>query len=257
MEKNKNFKERSESGRIAGGLILVAVGAVLLLRNTGFIMPPWLFTWPMILILVGIYSGFKHNFKNNSWMIITGVGIFFLVSRFIPSLGLEPLFWPLLIIGAGVIFILRPGRQNFLNFKQGVDDDKLKTAPTNFSIVKGTDAALESSDYLLVRSVFSGVKKNIVSKNFQGGQISSVFGGAEINLNQAEITGTVQIKFDVVFGGAKLIVPAHWTVQNEIEGVFHGVDDNRNFNPSAATNADKILILKGSAVFGGIEIRSY
>ncbi|MBC7511293.1 MAG: hypothetical protein H7320_21490, partial [Ferruginibacter sp.] len=96
MENNKNLSN-NEGSRIAGGLILVGVGAFLLLRNIGFSLPGWLFSWPMILILVGIYSGFKHNFKNNSWIIIIGVGTFFLVSEFIPNLGLEPLFWPLVI----------------------------------------------------------------------------------------------------------------------------------------------------------------
>ena len=58
------------------------------------------------------------------------------------------------------------------------------------------------------------------------------------------------------FGGAKIIVPSNWVVQNEIDGVFHGVEDKRNYN-SSGLNSDKVLVLKGSAVFGGVEIRSY
>jgi len=79
-------------GRIFAGIILVGVGAALLLRNSGFPFPNWLFSWPVILILVGIYSGFKHNFKNNSWIIMIGIGGFFLVDRFIPDLRLAPYF---------------------------------------------------------------------------------------------------------------------------------------------------------------------
>lgn len=256
MEKNKNFRDR-EGGRVIGGLILVCVGAALLLRNTGFSMPGWLFSWPMILILIGIYTGFKHNFRNNSWLILIGVGGFFLVTKFMPWLGLQPLFWPLLIIGAGIIFIIRPGKREWLNMKDDTVNDQWKTSSTSISGESSQAATIDSSDYLLVRSVFSGVKRNVVSKNFQGGHISSVFGGAEIDLSQAEINSPVTIKFEVVFGGAKLVVPSHWAVQNEIDGIFHGVDDNRRFNPSASINPEKVLILKGSAVFGGIEIRSY
>ena len=117
MEKNNNFRN-NETGRIAGGLILVAVGAFLLLRNMGLFLPDWLFSWPIILILVGVYSGFKHNFRNNSWLILIAVGAFFLVDRFIPSLSLEPLFWPLVIIGLGVAFILRPRRGRWEDFKK-------------------------------------------------------------------------------------------------------------------------------------------
>jgi len=256
MEKNKNFRDR-EGGRVIGGLILVCVGAALLLRNTGFFMPGWLFSWPMILILIGIYTGFKHNFRNNSWLILIGVGGFFLVTKFMPWLGLQPLFWPLLIIGAGILFIIRPGKREWLGMKDDTVNDQWKTSSNSISGESSQAGTIDSSDYLLVRSVFSGVKRNVVSKNFQGGHISSVFGGAEIDLSQAEINSPVTIKFEVVFGGAKLVVPSHWAVQNEIDGIFHGVDDNRRFNPSASINPEKVLILKGSAVFGGIEIRSY
>ena len=259
MEKIKNFKDE-ERGRLVGGLILVIVGAALLLRNTGFFMPNWLFSWPMILILVGIYTGFKNNFRNNSWFIITAVGGFFLVSKFIPSLSLEPMFWPLVIIGLGIIFIVKP-RVNRMDFryKNPEGDEWKSTGTTETGVQQGqVDAVFaDRSDYLVVESVFSGVNRNVVSKDFRGGHVTSVFGGAKIDLSQADIKGPVVIKLDVVFGGIKLIIPPHWAVQNEINGAFHGVDDKRNFNPSAAINPDKVLVLRGSAVFGGVEIRSY
>lgn len=252
----KKYRD-TENGRIVGGLIIVAVGISLLLRNMGFLMPRWLFTWPMIVILVGIYTGFKQNFRNNSWLILVAVGFFFLVVKFIPSLSVEPMFWPLVIIGLGIAFILRPGRNRLLNCKSESENIKWEPSPANTLQDPVKEATLDKSDYLVVESVFSGVNRNIVSKDFRGGHITSVFGGAKIDLSQADINGSVVIKLDIVFGGAKLVIPPHWAVQNEIDGVFHGVDDKRNFNPSASINPEKVLILKGSAVFGGIEIRSY
>lgn len=83
-----------------------------------------------------------------------------------------------------------------------------------------------------------------------------MFGGAEIDMSLADINSTVVLKLEAVFGGIKLVLPPHWAIQNKIEGVFHGVDDKRRFNPDASINPSKILILNGSAVFGGIEIRS-
>lgn len=254
MENNTNFKDR-EGGRVIGGLILVLVGAALLLRNIGFVMPTWLFSWPMILILVGMFIGFKSNFRNNAWFIISLVGLYFLVNDYVPSLGLSTIFWPGLIIIMGIIFIVRPhrGQPGAVKVNEGVDPkDPVAGLPDAH-----TNVSQQSSDYLQVRSVFSGVNKNVVSKNFEGGHISCVFGGSEIDLTQADINGRVIIKLEIIFGGAKLIVPPHWAVQNEIDGVFHAVDDKRSFNPSAAINPGKVLVLKGSVVFGGIEIRSY
>ncbi len=251
---NTDFKNRDNS-RIIGGLIIIAVGAVLLLRNTGVYFPRWLFSWPMILILVGIYSGFKHNFRNPSWMILIGIGSFFLVQKFIPGLSREPLFWPLVIIAGGVLFMLRPRKNPFVwtNDKQ---QDSLGGSNTTYLGTQSGEVP-DASDTLNVRSVFSGVKRNMLSKNFQGGTISSIFGGSEIDFTQADINGQVVIRFEVLFGGAKIIIPSHWAVQNEIDGIFHGVDDNRRFNPDAALNPGKVLILKGSVTFGGVEIRSY
>lgn len=254
MEQNTSFKNKDNS-RIVGGLIIIGVGAVLLLRNTGVDFPRWLFSWPMILILVGVYNGFKHNFKNPSWLILIGIGGFFLVQKFIPGLSEEPLFWPLVLIAAGIVFMLLPKRGSFRRLNNGETN---QWGNTNTAYIgTGSSAPPDASDTIAVRSVFSGVKRNMLSKNFQGGTISSLFGGAEIDFTQAEINGQVILNFEVLFGGAKIIIPSHWAVQNEIDGVFHGVDDNRRFNPDAALNPGKVLILKGSVTFGGVEIRSY
>jgi len=258
MEDNFKEKKRPEA-RVFAGLILVCVGAALLLRNTGFPLPYWLFSWPMILILVGLYSGVKHNFRNSSWIILIAIGGFFLADRFIPDLRLAPYFWPVAIIAAGIIFIIRPERNKW---KYLGEDDKKKysagdSTSSNWKQTGSSGFSTDTNDWLTVNSVFSGVNKNVVSKNFQGGKISCVFGGADIDLTQADINGKVEIRLEVVFGGTKLVVPPHWTVYNEIDGFFHGVDDKRKFNAAAGSTLEKILVLKGSVVFGGVEIRSY
>ena len=257
--KNERNIDNMQNGRVAGGLILVAVGVVFLLRNMGMedLFPHWLFSWQMLLIVIGNYSGFKHNFRNNARIILISIGGFFLISEFMPDWGLKPLFWPIAIICAGIIFIVRPNKNGWSNFKDDTNNS-FNTNVQNITIpATATNIPPDRSDYLVIRSVFSGVVKNMVSKNFQGGNISCVFGGAEVDCSQADINGTVTIKLEVVFGGAKIVVPAHWAVQNDIDGFFHGIDDKRRFNPDASINPGKVLILKGSVVFGGVEIRSY
>ena len=258
MENNFNGK-RKEEGRILAGLILVGVGAALLLRNTGFPMPYWLFSWPIILILVGIYSGVKHNFRNSSWMVMIAVGGFFLVDRIIPGLSLAPYFWPVLIIALGVIFIIRPKRDKWTEVSgDEKKDENSSIASIDWKQTKvNSGFTTDSDDFLKVDSVFSGVQRKVVSKNFRAGKVACVFGGVDIDFTQADINGKVEIKFDVVFGGAKIIVPPHWTIYNQIDGAFHGVDDKRKFNASVSMDPEKILVLRGSVVFGGVEIKSY
>jgi hypothetical protein len=254
--KNRLTRNRTSEGRIAAGLILVAAGAVLLMRNTGFPLPGWLFTWPMILIVMGIYTAIKSGFSNNGWIVLTGVGGFFLVDRFIPALKLSPYFWPAIIITLGLLFILRPRRQNENRYNPDVTGAGVTAVAADHQ-QSNFGYTADANDILQVSSVFSGVKKNIVSKNFQGGKISCVFGGAEIDLTQADIQDSAELRFEVVFGGVELVVPAHWKVFNEIDGVFHGVDDERRYQPAVNTGPEKILILKGSVIFGGVEIKSY
>jgi hypothetical protein len=59
-----------------------------------------------------------------------------------------------------------------------------------------------------------------------------------------------------VFGGTKLILPSTWEVQNDITAVLGGVDDRRQIN-GVIPDPNKVLMLDGVCVFGGIEIRSF
>jgi predicted membrane protein len=255
----ENFKKRRQqknpNSRIIAGVILVGVGIALLLRNMNFLLPHWLFTWPVILILAGIYTGFKHNFKNSSWIILIAIGGFFLVSRFIPTLHLEPYFWPILIIGAGIIYIIKPSRHSWGNWDN--DKNKIKDNDTNNSwYAFEEDAAVDSNNEFSIRSVFSGVKRNIITKNFKRGKITTIFGGAEIDMSQADMTSPSYINVDVAFGGVEIVVPANWTIQNDIQGIFHGVEDKR-YNNAVVVDPTKVLVLKGNCAFGGIEVKSY
>jgi predicted membrane protein len=113
-----------------------------------------------------------------------------------------------------------------------------------------------SEDFIDSTSIFGGIKKNIISKNFKGGDITNIMGGSEIDLTQADIHGTVRIDLTQVFGGTKLIVPSNWQVKAQMAAIFGGVEDKRSIQ-NTALDPNKILLLDGTSIFGGIEIRSY
>ena len=75
---NKDNAENKEvkhvNSRIWVALVLVAVGGGLLLREMGVYLPFWLFTWQMLLIVIGICMGFNHNFRGGAWAILILVG---------------------------------------------------------------------------------------------------------------------------------------------------------------------------------------
>jgi hypothetical protein len=85
----------------------------------------------------------------------------------------------------------------------------------------------------------------------------TIFGGAELNLVQAEIEGIVVLDMLAVFGGTKLLVPSHWQIRSELVSFFGGIEDKRPNKNENSENPPRILVLKGNTVFGGIEIKSF
>jgi hypothetical protein len=112
-----------------------------------------------------------------------------------------------------------------------------------------------SDDFIDSTSIFGGAKKNIISKNFRGGDLVNIFGGTELDLSRADFNGTAEIELTTIFGGTKLIVPSNWDVRSEAVTLFGGLEDKRNM--STSENPTKTLVLKGTVIFGGIELKSY
>src|SRR6478735_6558640 len=111
METPDQINEKNKpkyNGHIWGGLILLAIGGVLLLRQFDFPFPYWFFTWPMILIAIGVFSGFKHGFRGPGWLIMIGVGSIFLSGFIVPELNLRHYAIPVVILAAGLMMIFRP-----------------------------------------------------------------------------------------------------------------------------------------------------
>lgn len=235
------------------GLVLIIVGAVLLIDKMGFPMPAWLFKWPMILVVVGIVTGLKHRFKDLSWLIITGVGVFFLMDDMMDDLNMRAYFWPVIIIAVGLIFILRPRKR----WSAEKDPFRFKSSFVREMPASGfTRETNSSEDYINSTSIFGGVKKVVTSKNFKGGEIICIMGGAEVNLSQADLTGPITIEVIQAFGGTKLVVPPHWDIRSEAIAIFAGVEDKRPPLPGTF-DPNKVMTIKGTTIFGGIEIKSY
>jgi len=235
----------SRSGRVMGGIILVIIGAIFLAKEMGVWFPEWLFTWPVLLIVIGFYVGAKHNFCRGGWIVPIIIGAIFLADRIFPDISIRPMVWPIVIIIVGIVMILRPRRNNWRHWKERKNREDY------------TQTSSSSEDRIECVSIFGGVKKNIISKNFRGGEVTCVFGGAEINLSQADINGKVILEVTQVFGGTKLIIPPHWEVQQEVIAVLGGIEDRRQVQKDVSVNQEKILVIQGTTIFGGLDISSY
>lgn len=234
---------RSRKG-IFTGLLIVAAGTLWLINSMGYYTPSWIFNWPMIPLLIGVFSGLNDGFRRPVTWILTGIGIAFTIGDvFMIPFSIVEYFWPLMVIFIGLVILIRPKRETVL-----------KDVETTSSYVD-SDEYLKG-DLLDGLSLFNGTKKSILSKNFRGGETVTIFGGTEINLLQADFSKPIKIDVVVVFGGLKLIVPPNWDVRIEATNILAGVDDKRSSSIQVIPE-NKILVITGIVVFGGIDIVTY
>jgi predicted membrane protein len=238
---DENYQKNRRLAKVFAGIVVITAGALLLLKRTGTEIPGWVLSWPMLFIMIGIGSAIKHGFKRIHSYVFILLGGIFLAERMIGGLEIKAYVWPVVIMIIGLFIIFKPSWKRH-HWRHRYYDEKKKTG--------------DREDMIELNSVFGGVEKKIVSKNFKGGQVNAVFGGAEVDLMQADIEGRVVIEINQVFGATQLIVPSHWEVKSELSAVFGGIEDKRSNLTNTGLTENKILVLKGSCVFGGIEIRN-
>ena len=237
------------------GLFFILIGIGYLLKRLNVGLPEWLFGWETILILIGLYLGISNRFRDHTWAILIVLGLVFLLDDLLPDLSIRRLIWPIGMIVVGVIIMTTGDRYSWWHKprqKAPADDPN---EVSNLSIISDASSATEE-DWLEATAVFGGVKRSIVTKHFKGGEVTAIMGSAEINLAYADIQGITKIEIVNIMGGTKLIVPAHWDVQSRMVAILGGVDDKRNIRPELI-DPNRRLIIEGTSLMGGLEIRSF
>lgn len=256
---NIQYKNRN-SGKAKKwvGIVFLILGVIMLSKTLGVYIPGWITSWPMWLIAIGVFTGAKRDFRDPSSYILIIIGVIFLADKVIPNMDVHDFLWPIGIMALGLYMII--GKKKITNWgnESAPSTDNLswdkRVGPDNEPIAQGTSV----DDYFDIVSIFGGVKKNIVSKNFLGGEIVAIMGGAEINLSQADIVSPrVELELTQIFGGTKIIIPPHWKVSSDLVAVFGGIEDKRPFMSNVTLSEEKHLIIKGTSIFGGIDIRSF
>jgi predicted membrane protein len=232
------------------GLIVLAVGIIILLRNLDLPLPAFLFSWPMILIVVGFIVAVKEEFKGVNWLILMALGGFFLALKVVPDWNLRNFIAPAILIAIGLSFLFRRSK---ISLQEEVRND-IAAETSSVTVDNYSSSDVQEEDIIDAAVVFGALKKNVYSKNFKGGESVAIFGGSEINLTHADFTGTIKLEVVNVFGGTTLFVPAHWQIRSEVIAIFGALEDKRQ--RPAGISTDKILVIEGFVMFGGIDIKS-
>jgi predicted membrane protein len=235
------MSQSSNQSRVIIGLIIIAVGAMLLLRNLNFFAPfhfmNFIFSWKMILVIIGLILFFNSSNKS-SGVILMAVGGFLLIPDIlgIPYFNMWRVGLPLLLMVVGILILLR---KNF-------DTRRLDT-----------ETRQHDMDYIDEVTIFGGVKKSINTKTFKGGKATAVFGGSELNLlNSGLAEGQNVIDMLAIFGGVTMHVPEDWSVKIDVVSIFGGFSDDRSHSRLIVRDTSRELVIKGMVIFGGGEIKT-
>lgn len=228
-----------ENHKFNKGMIFLLIGAFLFIRSLDLNLPVWVFSWQTLIIFIGVLMLVYSQFKNWGGLIMVLVGSIFLVKEYVDlSYDITRFIWPALftVVGLALIF----GRRQESTMKDR------RVLPPGTSV----------EDYIDSSVIFSGENRVVVSKQFKGGKVTAIFGGADFNLIQADFQDRVEFDVTCIFGGIELIVPANWDIRLDMHTIMGGVTDKRP-TELLASNSDKIFVIKGTCIFGGVEIKNY
>jgi predicted membrane protein len=248
------LRRRKAARQFTGGLI-VAFGAVMLLSMLGMLPPiraTIRITIPVILIIFGAIIGVRTGFRRPAGPILILIGVVKLIPPFHIANGVSSnrLIIPVAIIIFGMFLLFR---RRGSHARRGHTMQQPKWTEEDQSVPFANDNSIIDIDV-----TFGGRKEIVTAKSFKGGDVTSTFGGVELNLMQAAISDSPAIlEVKCMFSGVEIIVPSHWEIQNEIQPTMGSVEDQRFVRTAASADARSVLILRGTCFCGAVEVKSY
>lgn len=212
-------------------LILVAVliaGNVIFDWNLTLFFPGW---WTLLIIIPAIVNIIKSGFGIFNTLCVV-IGAMLLGVQLFP----EQLSWDLfgklifpavlLVIGLNLLF-----------------NGSFKKVPAH--VQKGNGRGTDYS------AVFGAVEQRIIGE-FNGADITSIFGGVDLDLREAIITKDIVINATVIFGGADIFLPSNVRVKLSTVPIFGGASNKaeRTSDSDAPT-----VYISSVCIFGGVEAK--
>lgn len=218
------------SGRTIFGTLLIVIGAGFLLGQMGVwdfgaVFGTW---WPLILIVIGAVQIITRSAPLIGALIVVAVGLVFqgLALGIFPA-NTWPLFWSGLLVVVGLWLLL------------------------SRRIRPGADVSTE--DWIRVFAMFAAAQPRNQSSQFRGGSVTTIFGGADVDLRDASLAPDgAHLEVTSAFGGAKILVPEGWLVEVTGLPIFGGWSNKTRQVPNAGATGK--LHVSCFVMFGGIDV---
>ena len=228
------------SARLFIGLIIIALGAILLCDNLGLFDARYVLRnlWPLAMVAVGVVMVRSPDHRRGrawGWVLIT-VGIWIFAGK----IGwIHVSLWQLLIPG----LLLFVGGTLVWRSVSGPPKERLGPATPD-----------DHAEFVRSFALMSSCELRPVSRPFRGADLSAVMGAISLDLSDARMEGdSVTVEVFGFWSGIEINVPPDWTVTSKVTTLMGGFIDKRRPTSVLPT---KTLIVRGMIVMSGIEVKN-
>lgn len=223
------------------------------------------------------------SFRTYGAVVLIALGVGFLLEQLgiVPFSYLLNQWWPVLVIGVGVVLLVRPDTDTFwplalvavgiilLLGKLGYTQVNLWSLfwPAVLLVVGvwlltphrerqdhrlGLERSVSSDKQVEIETFFSGQEQQVDTEDFAGGKVTTWFGATKLDLRKAKIDGQATLDVLVGFGGLEILVSEDCRVIIQGSPVFGGWED-KTIRPAESTQT---LTLIGTCIFGGVSVKN-
>ena len=243
---------RRLSGSFAFGLVIIALGVLLLLGSLGVLDTGDVFRWiPSLFILLGLWMLVKSRFQQ-----VGGPALIIIVAALIQImvLGVDlGRYWPVILIAIGAAVLINSFRSR--GGRSGNASPDAYTDSPNSVSVFGSErkVAPSAQDSINLVSVMGSATQQVTSLEFRGGRATAVMGEAKIDLRESSVLEKPAVlELSVLMGEIKLRVPGDWNVRIDDDTIMGELKDERI--PRETGDGQTDLVVKGSVVMGSLKI---
>jgi hypothetical protein len=219
--------------RLLLGTWLAALGIAFTLDNVGIVdASDWLRWWPVLLVALGAGLLISATSPGElaggvAWMVVGG-------ALLLDRLDVLPVnvsdLWPLALVVFGGLLVVRALRP-----RSGISGDESSTVHAF--------------------AMMSGVTRKSASVTFEGGSLTAIMGGVEVDLRSARmVQKQAVIDCFAFWGGIDVKVPPGWVVHGRVWPLMGGYEDKTT--PPAPEDVEGELVITGWAIMGGVAVKT-
>ena len=222
---------RSSPWKTLTGIVLIALGALFMIGQVGYVEPDNIVqrAWPLAIVLYGILHWLASPARFVTPAIIAAIGLVLLSTTLqLISASTLAFFWPLALVAVGAWILFN--RASFAR-RSASDPDNVDSF-----VICGNVETLSRS------------------QSFRGGSAVTMFGEIKLDLREAQPTSDfATLDATAIFGAVFIRVPRDWKV--EVSGApILGKITNPAVAESSPSQGTAVLKVDALAIFGEVKI---